>query len=98
MENLLNGQISDVSNIMVHINDRKYANDTIPEGYYVSACGKGGLEDTKEIYDRLFTFIKERNYLITGDAYEERLIDEVGSSKKDYQITRVRIRISQKAG
>lgn len=98
MENLLNGQISDVSNIMVHINDRKYANDTMPEGYYVSACGKGGLEDTKEIYDRLFTFIKERNYLITGDAYEERLIDEVGSSKKDYQITRVRIRISQKAG
>ena len=65
----------------------------ISEGYYATAFGKGGLENTKEIYDRIFTFIKEKDCRIIGDAYEERLIDEVGSSQKEGQLTRVRIRI-----
>lgn len=49
MKNLINEQTSDVSNIIAYVNDRKYANNMIPSGYYVSACGKGGLEDTKEM-------------------------------------------------
>lgn len=92
---LLNGQTSDVSNIIAYIHDKKLANHVTPEGDYVTACGNGGLEDTKEIYDRIFTFIEERNCFITGDAYEERLIDEVGSSKKEGQLTRVRIPVGQ---
>lgn len=79
---------------MVYVNDIRYANNMISEGYYATAFGKGGLENTKEIYDRIFTFIKENNYRITGDAYEERLIDEVGSSRKDCQMIRVRVRVS----
>ena len=38
-----------------------------------------------------FAFIKKKNCLITGNAWEERLIDEVGSSEKDDQVTRIRI-------
>lgn len=94
MENLFQAQTSIVSNIIAYVHDGKYANSTIPAGDYVIAYGAGGLEDTKEIYDRIFTFIKENNYRITGDAYEERLIDEVGSSRKDCQMIRVRVRVS----
>ena len=78
---------------MVYVNDIRYANNMISEGYYATALGKGGLENTEEIYDRIFTFIKEKDCRIIGDAYEERLIDEVGSSQKEGQLTRVRIRI-----
>ena len=45
---------------MVYINDIRYANNMISEGYYATAFGKGGLENTEEIYDRIFTFIKEK--------------------------------------
>lgn len=92
-ETLSSGHISKVSNIMVYVNDIRYANNMISEGYYATAFGKGGLENTEEIYDRIFTFIKEKDCRIIGDAYEERLIDEVGSSQKEGQLTRVRIRI-----
>ncbi len=94
-ENLSHGQISSISNIIAYVPDQKYANSTIPAGHYVTAYGTGGLDDTKEIYDQLFSFVKENNCRITGDAYEERLIDEVGSSKKDCQMTRVRVRVSE---
>lgn len=40
------------------------------------------LEDTDSIYERLFSFIRENRLEIIGDACEERLIDEVGSSEK----------------
>lgn len=95
MKKLSDEETSEVSNIIAYVNNRKYANNMIPAGYYVSACGNGGLDNTKEIYDRIFSYIKEENCRITGDAYEERLIDEVGSSQKDRQLTRVRIPIDQ---
>ena len=67
------------------------ANRIIPAGSYAIACGRGGLDNTEGIYDRLFAFIKKKNCLITGNAWEECLIDEVGSSEKDDQVTRIRI-------
>ena len=67
------------------------ANASIPAGLFAAACGPGSLEDTDSIYERLFSFIRENRLEIIGDACEERLIDEVGSSEKKGQITRVRI-------
>lgn len=90
---LLKKQTRKISNIMAYVNDAKYANGIIPSGDYVTACGRGGLEDTADIYDRLFDFIEKERCQIIGAACEERLIDEVGTSEKDGQVTRIRIRM-----
>lgn len=87
-------QTGEISNIIAYVNDRRYANSVIPSGNYATACGRGGLEDTADIYIRLFDFIEEHHCEVSGPACEERLIDEIGSSEKEGQITRVRIRVS----
>lgn len=86
-------QFREVSNIMAYVSDETYANSCIPAGEYVTACGKGGLEDAAEVYERLFDFIAKSHCQICGAACEERLIDEVGSSEKDGQVIRIRISI-----
>ena len=64
------------------VKDASLANASIPAGLFAAACGPGSLEDTDSIYERLFFFIRENRLEIIGDACEERLIDEVGSSEK----------------
>lgn len=94
-KNLIEQHTAEVTNIIAYVGDAGYANSSIPAGDYVTACGNGGLQDTEEIYTRIFEFIKRNSCQLAGDAYEERLIDEVGSSVKDGQVTRVRIPILQ---
>lgn len=88
---LLKEQTNQVTNILAYVNDAQYANRIIPTGDYVTACGRGGLEDAADIYRRLFQFIRNECFRISGNAYEERLIDEVGSTEKNGQIIRIRI-------
>lgn len=95
-KNLMKQHTGEVANIIAYVGHTGYANSFVPAGDYVTACGNGGLQDTEEIYTRIFEFIKRNSCQITGDAYEERLIDEVGSSAKKDQVTRVRIRIQHK--
>lgn len=90
-EQLKKQETKTVSRIVAFVKDASLANASIPGGLFATACGPGSLEDTDSIYERLFFFIRENRLEIIGDACEERLIDEVGSSEKKGQITRVRI-------
>lgn len=94
-DNLTRQQTGQVSNIIAYVKDRRYANNALPAGDYVTVCGKGGLEDAAAIYSRLFDFIKETHCPATGPSYEERLIDEVGSADRSGQIIRIRIRVRE---
>lgn len=92
---LLKQQTTHISNLISYVNRPSYANGIIPAGYYLSAWGSGGLACTSEIYTRLFHFINENLCQICGNAYEERLIDEVGSADPNSQIVQVRIPIEK---
>lgn len=92
-DSLIKKQTKEVSNIIAYVNDARYANRILPAGQYITAYGQGGLEDTAAVYSRIFNFIEENHSQIIGGACEERLIDEVGSSEKEGQIIRIRIRI-----
>lgn len=92
-KNLRQSRIGNISNIIAYVNNTSFSNTVIPAGYYVTACGHGGLDSAAEIYDRIFRYIKKNQYKISGNSYEERLIDEVGSSDKSGQVIRIRIRV-----
>lgn len=93
-DNLTAGKTSVASRIVCHVGSAAYANGSMPAGDYLIACGYGGFADTEPIYRRLFQYIEENNVSVAGDAYEERLIDEIGSLEKDRQIIQVAIAVS----
>ena len=93
-DHLLSGRTSAASHIICHVGNRAYANSFMPEGTYLTGWGQGGFDDTQPVYDRLLQYTKEHGLTITGNAYEERLIDEVGAFDKEQQVIQVSIPIS----
>lgn len=93
-DDLLSGNTSVASHIICHVGDPAYANGFMPEGKYLTAWGKGGLDDTELIYQKLSHYSKEHRITLAGNAYEERLIDEIGAFDKEQQIIQVSIPIS----
>ena len=66
----------------------------MPEGIYLTGWGLGSFHDTQPVYHRLLQYAKEHGLTIAGNAYEERLIDEVGAFDKEQQIIQVSIQVS----
>lgn len=93
-EHLLSGMTSAASHIICHVGSPAYANSFMPEGTYLTGWGQGSFHDTQPVYHRLLQYTKEHDITITGDAYEERLIDEVGALDKEQQIMQVSIQVA----
>lgn len=93
-EHLLSGRTSTANHIICHVGNRIYANSFMPEGTYLTGFGQGGFGDTQPVYHRLLQHAKEHSLTITGNAYEERLIDEVGALDKKQQIIQISIQVS----
>lgn len=91
---VLTGNTMVANRIICHVGDKAYANSFMPRGTYLTAWGQGGFENTEPIYRRLLQHIEEHGLTISGNAYEERLIDEIGSFNKKQQIIQVSINIS----
>lgn len=93
-DHLLFGKTSAANRIICHVGNRTYANSFMPQGIYLTGWGQGGFDDTQPVYHRLLQYAKEHCLTITGNAYEERLIDEVGAFDKEQQIMQVNIQVS----
>lgn len=93
-DHLLAGHTTVANRIICHVGNKAYANDFMPGGTYLTAWGQGGFEDTEPVYHRLLQYVEEQELTISGDAYEERLIDEIGALDKERQIIQVSIAVS----
>lgn len=93
-EHLLSGRTTAANHIICHVGSQTYANGFMPEGTYLTGWGQGSFNDTQPVYHRLLQYTKEHDLAITGNAYEERLIDEVGAFDKEQQIIQVSIQVS----
>lgn len=93
-EHLLSGQTAVASHILCHVGKHACSNGSMPSGTYLTCSEPGGFEDTEPIYRRLLEYIKENHFIIAGDAFEERLIDEVGALNKERQLIQVSIPVT----
>lgn len=93
-EHLLSGRTSAASHIICHVGNQAHANSSMPKGTYLTGWGQGSFDDTQPVYHRLLQYIKNHGLTIIGNAYEERLIDEVGAFDKEQQIIQVSIAVS----
>ena len=91
---LATGKPSVASRIICHTGSSARANSCMPAGTYLTVSGQGGLTDTEPLYRKLLAFIRNSNLSVSGDAYEERLIDEIGSLEGENQIIRISVPVS----
>ncbi|MBS5284842.1 MAG: MerR family transcriptional regulator [Clostridiales bacterium] len=94
-EQLIKEETDVASHIICHVGSGHYANAYMPEGTYLSVCGHGSFQDTGPLYQQLLSYAKEHNLIIIGDAYEERLLDEITSEDSAIQMIQVKIQIRQ---
>ena len=91
---LATGKTSVASRIICHTGSSARANSCMPAGTYLTVSGQGGLTDTEPLYRKLLAFIRNSNLSVSGDAYEERLIDGIGSLEGENQIIRISVPVS----
>lgn len=84
--------------IYYKIDGRKFRKERVekPAGLYAVGYAKGMAWIDGKIYRKLFQYIRENNYTIIGNGYEDYLLDELSVSKPEDYLTRISILIEQK--
>lgn len=89
---LLNGD-NTVSNMWFRLKNIKYANAFIPKGKYLIGYAKGDYGKTDYVYKDLEKYVKKRGLTVTGNVYEEYLIDELSEKNPDDFVLRITVKI-----
>lgn len=92
-EDFLAGKTTLAAHIICHVGDTRYANGAMPAGNYLAAWGTGSFLDTEPIYRQIREYIAQHQLTVVGNAYEERLIDEVASREKSGQVIQIKVQI-----
>ena len=90
---LLTGRTDIISNICFRLSSRADANSAIPKGTYAVGYVHGNCENTDSIYRELLSYIEKNDRRITGNAYEEYLIDELSEVEPSKFVMKILIRI-----
>lgn len=67
----------------------------MPEGYYLVSYARADYGDTEKIFPQIFDYIERKKYVITGDAYEEYMQDEIVLQHADDYLVRIMVQIEQ---
>ncbi len=97
-ENIIAGKSEIVSNMCFTLKDFVGANAVIPKGLYTVGYVHGDYGETECIYRDLLAFIKEKGLRITGNAYEEYLLDELAESDPNRFIMKILIQVEYETG
>lgn len=87
------GDFDTVSHLWFRLKNEKYANAYIPAGKYLIGYVKGNYGNTNYIYKDLLAYAKENNLKLTGNAYEEYLIDELAEKNPDNFVLEIGIQV-----
>ncbi|WP_179135842.1 MerR family transcriptional regulator [Paenibacillus sp. 32352] len=68
-----------------------------PEGFYLVSYARADYGDTDKIYTKIFDYIKEKQYVIKGDAYEDYMQDEIVLQHAEDYLVRVMVHIEEPA-
>lgn len=92
-ENILAGRTEIISNMCFPLKSPTGANAWIPKGAYAVGYVRGNCEDPSGTYRALLSFLNEQGLAITGDAYEEYLIDELSESAPDRFVMKIMLQV-----
>ncbi len=92
-EDVLQNTDGIISRMWFRLKDKKSANSFIPKGKYLIGYGKGDYGKTNYIYKELLHYAERNGLAITGNVYEEYLIDELSEKNPDNFVLQIRVRI-----
>ena len=67
-----------------------------PESLYVIGYTRGGYGNCGELYERLMDFIDENEYEISGDSFEEYVLNEISVVNDQNYLIRIMIAVTKK--
>jgi DNA-binding transcriptional MerR regulator/effector-binding domain-containing protein len=65
-------------------------------GKYVVGYHKGSYVAIQETYEKIKAYLSKERYRISGDSFEEYVIDEVSVSGEDNYVTKIMIQVEEK--
>lgn len=92
-EDILQKNGNTVLNMWFRLKTEKYANAFIPKGKYIIGYASGDYGKTNYIYTNLAKYAKENGLKVTGNVYEEYLIDELSEKNPDNFIMQVIVKV-----
>lgn len=98
-KNIKNKNFNMLSKLFIKI-DNEINNNKLfikPAGNYVCINHKGEYESTYKSYNKMLKFIREHNYDIVGDAYENTLLDFFAIRDEKEYLTEIMIKVIKKS-
>ncbi|WP_010293372.1 MerR family transcriptional regulator [Clostridium senegalense] len=92
-----NKKFNTLSKLFIKL-DNKINNNKLfikPSGKYVCINHKGDYESTYKSYEKILKFVKENNYKIIGDSYENTLLDFFALKNEEEYLTEIMIRVKK---
>ena len=81
------------SRIWFRLRNAKHANAFMPPGKYAVAYASGDYGRTDYIYSSLLRFIEKNGCSVTGDSYEEYLLDEMTTADPEKYLLQIAVRV-----
>ncbi len=72
---------------------RDEQNSYKPEGKYVVFYGRCAYGESTNFYEKLFTYIKENNLRICGDAFEEYPLNEFTTKNEKHYCVKIEVMV-----
>lgn len=94
-ENIERSNNNVISHMWFRLKNKKYANAVISPGNYLVGYAKGDYGNTNYIYKDLFAFARENKLQITGNVYEEYLIDELSEKNPNDFVLQILVKITR---
>lgn len=88
-----NGDCDEIVRMGFRVSRKEYANAFLPTGRYLVVYGKGDYGKTQGIYDALLRYVREHGYKMTGNVYEEYLIDELAQENPNEFVLQISVKI-----
>lgn len=92
---ILQNDYNIVSYFWFRLNNEQYANAAISAGKYLVGYAKGDYGRTNYIYNDLLSFARENGLQITGNVYEEYLIDELSEKNPNDFVLQIFVKIAE---
>lgn len=88
-ERIVIGETSVITRLCFRLKNEKYANHFMPAGKYIIGYARGDYGKIDYIYDELLRFAKNNGLKLSGNVYEEYLIDELSEKQPNNFVVRV---------
>lgn len=92
---ILRKNYNTVNRMWFRLKNKKFANSFIPKGKYLVGYAKGDYGKTNYVYKDLLKYANENGITLTGNVYEEYLIDELSEKNPDNFLLQIRVKISR---